>query len=54
MKVPISDTFDQLTASSIDNSLFQKIASFVVPTDQQKINIIEPNLIQNRFNEVSI
>jgi hypothetical protein len=50
MKVPISDTFDQLASlSSIDNTLFQKIASFIVPQEQQRTA-----LIKKRLNDVGI
>jgi hypothetical protein len=57
MKVPINDNFDQLAPSSpTDDSLFQKVASFIVPDsisdDDQQKNNIEPFLIKKLFNEV--
>ncbi|CAF4357944.1 unnamed protein product, partial [Adineta steineri] len=47
MKVPISDTFDQLS-SSIDETQFEKISNFIVP------NIKEPFSIKKILREVRI
>ncbi len=57
IKVPISDTFDQFT-SSTDDTLFQKIANFIVSNpishdeQQEQKNRIEPFLIKRLFNDV--
>jgi len=61
MKVPISDTFDELASlSSNDDTQFQKIASFIVSDpisneeqqQQKQKSKMEPFLIKRLFNDV--
>jgi hypothetical protein len=59
MKIPITDTFDQFSSSSLtDDTQFQKIASFIVSNpisneeQERQKNRMEPFLIKRLFNDV--